>query len=183
MQKLMKSFYKSSIITSLVLLVIGLLLLFKSNDTIIALSYILGTMIIIIGIVAIFNFFKESSVNSFNDLNIAYGFVSIILGVLIVMNPTAIATFIPFIVGIVILVNSALKLSYSMEAKNEGNEIWKSSLAVALISAACGILILFNPFQTSVAVFKIVGAFISIYAVLDTMTNIIQVFIRIHRNT
>ncbi len=167
MQKLMKSFYKSSIITSMVLLVIGVLLLFKSEDTIIALSYILGTMLVILGIVAIFNFFKESSANLFNDLNIVYGFISIILGVLIIMNPTVIATFIPFVVGIAIFINSALKLTYSLEAKNNEDDIWKSSLVMAVISAVCGIIILFHPFQTSLAVFKLIGAFICIYAVLD----------------
>ncbi len=167
MQKLMKSYYKSSLITSVVLLLIGILLLFKSTDTIIALSYILGSILVIIGIVGIVNFFKESSANIFNDLNIVYGIISIILGILVIMNPTAIATFIPFVVGIGILVNSAIKLTYSMEAKNNGEDIWKSSLILSVISALCGILILFNPFETSLAVFKIIGAFIVVYAILD----------------
>ena len=167
MQKLMKSFYKSSLITSIALFVIGLLLLFKSQDTIIVLSYLLGGVLFILGIVAIVNFFRESSANLFNDLNIVYGIVTLVLGILIIMHPTAIATFIPFVVGIGILVNSAIKLTYSMEAKNNGEDIWKSSLVMSVISALCGIIILFNPFETSVVVFQIIGAFICIYALLD----------------
>lgn len=174
MQKLMKSFYKSSLITSVVLLLIGILLLFKSNDTIIALSYIIGSILFVLGIIAIINFFRESSINAFNDLNIIYGIVTIILGVLIVTNPTAIATFIPFVVGLAILISSSLKLAYSIELKNNEDELWKSTIIMATAGALCGILILFNPFKTSVMVFKIIGAFIILYAVLDII-SILQI--------
>ena len=174
MQKLIKSFYKSSLVTSAILLIIGILLLFKSTDTIIAISYIIGTILIVIGIVGIFTFFKESSVKISNDLNIVYGLVSIILGALIISHPTAIATFIPYVIGVAILINSAIKLTYAMEAKNSGDDIWKSSLVMAAISALCGILIVFNPFEASVAVFKIIGAFMVIYSILDII-YIVQV--------
>lgn len=174
MQKLMKSFYKSSLLTSILLLVVGILLLFKSNDTIMALSYILGCILIVLGIIAIVNFFRESSMNAFNDLNIVYGIVTIILGVLIITSPTAIATFIPFVVGLGILISSSIKLAYSIELKNEEDDLWRSTLIMSAIGALCGVLILFNPFKTSVIVFKIIGLFIIIYAVLDII-SILQI--------
>lgn len=170
MQKLIKSFYKSSLTTSIILLVIGILLLFKSDDTIVALSYILGGVLLVLGIIAIINFFKESSMNPFNDLNIVYGIVTIILGILIISNPTVIATFIPFVVGLGILISSSIKLAYSIELKNNNDEVWQSTLILAAISALCGILILFNPFKTSVIVFKIIGTFIIIYSLLDILS-------------
>lgn len=171
MQKLIKSFYKSSLITSIILFVIGTLLLFKSNDTIIVLSYIIGGILFILGIIAIINFFRESSMNPFNDLNIVYGLITIIFGSLIISNPTAIATFIPFVVGVGILINSSIKLAYSIELKNNNDDIWKSTLVMATISAICGMLILFNPFKTSVLVFKIIGVFIMIYSLLDIVSS------------
>lgn len=170
MQKLIKSFYKSSLLTSGILLLIGLLLLFKSTDTIVALSYILGCILIVLGIIAIINFFRKSSIDVFNDLNIIYGIVTIVFGTLIISNPTAIATFIPFVVGLGILISSSIKLAYSIELKNDRNELWQSTLIMAAIGAGCGILILFNPFKTSLAVFKIIGIFIIIYAVLDIIS-------------
>lgn len=170
MQKLIKSFYKSSLLTSGILLLIGFLLLFKSTDTIVALSYILGCILIVLGIIAIINFFRKSSIDVFNDLNIIYGIVTIVFGTLIISNPTAIATFIPFVVGLGILISSSIKLAYSIELKNDHDELWQSTLIMAAIGAGCGILILFNPFKTSLAVFKIIGIFIIIYAVLDIIS-------------
>lgn len=170
MQKIMKSFYKSSLITSVVLLLIGVLLLFKSDDTIVALSYILGCILLVLGIIAIVNFFRKSSIDSFNDLNIVYGIVTIILGVLIITNPTVIATFIPIVVGLGIVISSSIKLAYSIELKNDNDDLWKSTLVMAAISALCGVLILFNPFKASVLVFKIIGVFIIIYSILDIIS-------------
>ena len=166
-KKLMKSFYKSSIATSIVLLIIGVLLFFRSEEAIIGLAYIIGTILCVLGIVAVVMFFKDSSENIKNDLNIVYGIVSLILGILVIVNPNAIAKLIPFIVGIIILINSAIKITYSIEAKDSGEEIWKSSLIMAIISLICGIIILFNPFETSVVVFKVIGAFIILYSILD----------------
>ncbi len=170
MQKLIKSFYKSSLVTSIILLVVGLLLLFKSDDTIIALSYIIAGILLVLGIIAVINFFRESSMNPFNDLNIVYGIVTIILGILIISNPMAIATVIPFVVGLVILISSSIKLAYSIELKDNEDEVWKPTLIMAAISSLCGILILFNPFKTSVIVFKIIGIFIIVYAILDIIS-------------
>ncbi len=170
MQKLIKSFYKSSLATSIILLVVGLLLLFKSDDTIIALSYIIAGVLFVLGIIAVINFFRESSINPFNDLNIVYGIVTIILGILIISNPMAIATIIPFVVGLVILISSSIKLAYSIELKDNEDEVWKPTLIMAAISALCGILILFNPFKTSVIVFKIIGIFIIVYSILDIVS-------------
>lgn len=170
MQKLIKSFYKSSLLTSGILLLIGILLLFKSTDTIIALSYILGCILVVLGIIAIINFFRKSSIDAFNDLNIVYGIVTIVFGTLIISNPTAIATFIPFVVGLGILISSSIKLAYSIELKNDNDELWQSTLIMAAIGAGCGILILFNPFKTSLAVFKIIGIFIIIYSILDIIS-------------
>ena len=170
MQKLIKSFYKSSMVTSISLFVVGVLLLFKSSDTIMFISYMLGGVLLVLGLVAIINFFRTSSMNPFNDLNIVYGVVTIILGVLVVSHPTAIATFIPFVVGLGILINSSIKLAYSIELRNNGDEIWKSTLILSSISALCGILILFNPFRTSVLVFKVIGIFIIIYSLMDVLS-------------
>ena len=166
-KELMRSFYKSSIATSIVLLIIGVLLFFRSEEAIIGLAYIIGTILCVLGIVAVVMFFKDSSENIKNDLNIVYGIVSLILGILVIVNPNAIAKLIPFIVGIIILINSAIKITYSIEAKDSGDEIWKSSLIMAIISLICGIIILFNPFETSVVVFKVIGAFIILYSILD----------------
>lgn len=170
MEKLIKSIYKSSICTSILLLLFGIMLLFKSDGTIVAISYMLGGALIVLGIIALIKYISKGSENS-NSLNVIYGTITTIFGILIILNPTAIATIIPFVIGIGILINSSIKLVYAMELKNKEDNIWKSTTIMNAIGALCGILILFNPFKTSVLIFKIIGIIIIIYATMDLVSS------------
>ncbi len=165
MEIFIKKKYKSELISSIILIVLGLLLVFESVDTIITISYIIGSLIIAMGTLAFINYFTSS--DSYNRLSIAYGLVCIILGILIITNPVAIASIIPVIIGIGIIINSAIKLQYSLELKKISNKMWKTTMIVSLISTICGVIILFNPFQGAVIITKIIGIFLILYALID----------------
>lgn len=156
--------YKSGIISSIILLIFGLLLLFKSEETIVTISYIVGSVIIAMGVLAFINYFTGKDNIS---LSIAYGTISVVLGIIIISNPVAIASIIPIIIGVGVILNSAMKLQYSLELKNIESPMWKTTFAVALISTICGVVILFNPFKGAVVITQVIGIFLIIYAVVD----------------
>lgn len=173
MEKLMKSFLKSSIISSLVLIILGLLLIFRSEVTIYTISYVIGGLLIAIGAMAIIKFLTNIKVTENNyDINIIYGIVCILMGVLVIEHPNAIATMIPIILGIVIIASSATKLQYTLQMKDKGSDMWKSTVIISIISLLCGVVLLFNPFKVAVGITKIVGIFILIYGILDITSTL-----------
>lgn len=171
MKSLINSFFRSSIISSISLIAFGALLIVQSEATIITISYIIGAILIALGVIAGLRFFKSKDTK--NDLNIIYGVVCIILGIVVIKNPEAIASIIPFIIGFVIIVNSATKLQYSLELKREKNKLWLSTMLLSIIMVVCGIVLIFNPFKGAVLLTRIVGIFIVIYAVLDIISTIV----------
>ena len=56
----MKNLLKSSIVTSILLLVLGILLVFESEATIFTISYIVGAILICAGAFALIRFFTKS---------------------------------------------------------------------------------------------------------------------------
>ena len=110
MDKIMTKFFKSSIISSVVLMILGILLMLQSEATIITISYVIGTLLIALVTLAIIKFIRNTSSEIRNDLDIVYGTVTIILGVIVIYNPQAIASIIPIIIGIGIVISSATKL-------------------------------------------------------------------------
>ena len=172
MDKLMSRFFKSSIISSIALVALGILLIVQSEATIITISYIVGGFLIALGVIAILKYLRSMSIES-SKLDIIYGVVCVVLGVLIITNPEAIASIIPFIIGFIIIINSATKLQYSLELKKEKNELWISTLIVSIIMTLCGVVLIFNPFQGAVFITRMVGIFILIYAILDITSTII----------
>lgn len=170
----MKNFGKSSMFTSIVLFFLGMLLVFQSEATITTISYIIGAILIAAGAFALIRYISINTKGlDSTDLDILYGIVSIVLGILIITNPHAIANIIPIILGIAIIISSASKIQCAFNLKNANNEIWKATMIIAIISTICGVILLFNPFAGAVWIMRIVGIFITIYSILDFISTYI----------
>ena len=172
MDKIMTKFFKSSIISSVVLMILGILLMLQSEATIITISYVIGTLLIALGTLAIIKFIRNTSSEIRNDLDIVYGTVTIILGVIVIYNPQAIASIIPIIIVIGIVISSATKLQYAFELKANSNSQWKMSMIISIISAICGVVLICNPFKGAVVIMQIIGAFIIVYSILDIISTV-----------
>lgn len=170
----MESFFKSSIVTSVLLAALGVLLIFESEVTIATISYIVGAVLVAAGTFAFLRYLKTNQKGiEMSELDILYGIVTIIIGVLVIKNPHVIASIIPLILGIAIVISSASKLQYAFDLKSSNNDLWKTTIAIAGISAVFGMVLIFNPFAGAVLIMRVVGIFILIYAILDMISTII----------
>lgn len=170
----MERFFKSSILTSTLLLCLGILLIFESEVTIVTISYIIGSILVAAGTFALIRYVSTNKKGfDASELDLLYGIVTIILGILIITHPHAIAKIIPIILGIAIIISSASKIQYAFTLKNNSNELWKTTMVIAAISTICGVVLLFNPFAGAVLLMRIVGIFIFVYAILDFISTYI----------
>lgn len=172
MNKLLKRYFRSSLLTSIFLLVLGGLLIFESEATIITISYVIGGILIALGVIAIIRYIEASKTSDNSQLDIVYGIVTVILGILIISNPKALASIIPLVLGVCIVINSASKLQYAFELKRANNEVWGMTMVVAIISTLCGVVLIFNPFRGATLITQVVGIFIIVYAILDLISTL-----------
>ncbi len=172
MKIFMSKMFRTSILSSIGLACLGLLLFFESELTIVSISYVIGGLLIALGVLSILKFIGNLKNNVKNELDVVYGCVTIILGIVVISNPKAIASIIPFIIGVLMILSSAMKLGYSFELKKEKNERWTSTLVLSIITLLFGILLVFNPFQGAEFISKIIGALIFSYAVLDLISTL-----------
>lgn len=173
MEKLMKNFLKSSIITSAILIILGVLLVFQSETTVMTISYVIGGILIAAGTLALIRYVRNAKGPEYrNELDIIYGIVTIIFGIIIIKNYQAIASIIPIVIGIGIIISSAGKLNYAFQLKSNKNELWKTTMIISIISTIFGVILLFNPFKAVMGVMKIIGISIIIYAVLDLISTV-----------
>ena len=172
MKNIMTRFFKTSLFSSIGLAILGLLLIFQSELTIVSLSYIIGAVLIGLGAIGILNYIRNKEQSNKKEMDLVYGTVCIVLGLVVIGNPQGIASLIPFVIGLVIIISSATKLQYSMELKKQENKLWKSTLILSLITMLCGVLLIFNPFQGAIFITKVIGILILIYALLDIVSTI-----------
>ena len=171
MKTLMNKIFKSSILGALALVVLGILLIFESEATIVTISYVIGGILVAIGVLALLKFYKEVKENDDTGMDLVYGIISIILGIVVISNPKAVASIIPIIMGLLIILNSGTKLQYSIELKKNNNNLWKSTMILSLISTLCGVLLIFNPFKGAAFLTRLIGFLILLYAILDTIST------------
>jgi uncharacterized membrane protein HdeD (DUF308 family) len=164
MNNLMAKIFKSSMLSSIALAILGALLIFQSEITIISISYVIGGVLVAIGVLAILKYLANLNKNTKNELDIVYGIVSAILGIVVINNPKAIASIIPIVAAFIIIITSANKLQYGLELKVNGNNLWKSTIIISIITIICGILLIF--------ITKVVGTLILIYAILDIISTL-----------
>ena len=171
MKTLMNKIFKSSILGALALVVLGILLIFESEATIVTISYVIGGILVAIGVLALLKFYKEVKENDDTGMDLVYGIISIILGIVVIINPKAFASIIPIIMGLLIILNSGTKLQYSIELKKNNNNLWKSTMILSLISTLCGVLLIFNPFKGAAFLTRLIGFLILLYAILDIIST------------
>lgn len=162
-----------SLISSGVILVLGLLLFFKSSVTLMGISYIFGGLIIAIGVLAIVRFISNNHSDISNQLNIVYGIICIISGIFFIEKPEIIGSIIPVVMGIGIIISSSLKIQQSFNLKSLNSSYFFWSFVIALLSLICGVILLFNPFKGAVIITKVIGIFLVMYAILDICNTIV----------
>ena len=168
----MTKFLKSSFLSSIGLTILGILLFFEAEATIVSISYVIGGILVAIGTIGLIKYINNLHKNIKNELDIIYGVGTVILGIIVISNPKAIASIIPFILGIVMIISSSAKLQVGLQMKNSNNKLWISTTIMSLLTLMCGILLIFNPFEGATFITKMIGIILLMYGILDMISTI-----------
>lgn len=162
-----RKMFRMSMLTSVFFIIIGLFLILKPETTITTISYIFGAIILVTGVIFLIKYFSSKNQLGIFSGDLIYGVMSTIIGLILILNPTALAKVIPFILGIWIVISSVTKIQYSLHLKAYNNKAWISTMVIAAITFIWGLLLLFDPFEGAMVMTQIIGMFILVYAVLD----------------
>lgn len=166
--KAIKRLFGINMISSIIFLILGLLLVFKTEGTINLISSIIGCILLINGGFSTIKYFKEND----NKVNIIYGIVAILAGFILILNPTTIVSILPFVLGVYFTISGIIKFKYALDIKNYQRRTPVFMLIVSIMMMICGILFIINPFSGAVAITKTIGIYLIIYSVLDIINSI-----------
>lgn len=171
----MKEYFKrvqiSSIITSLLYLFLGISLIAWPNATKLTFIYILGSIIVLQGLISIINYF----VYGYECFGVVNGMLKLTFGILILAsaNTFANSTFFVVMFGFIFIVNSIFKLQNSFDYRRLGSKTWWLASVFALVMLILGIVVLCNPFTAE----KYLLLFLGICIILDSISQLITIFL------
>ena len=160
-----------SIGTALITIITGIVLLLVPELSGKVLGIIVGIIFLIEGINSIYKYFHREGAKLYN-LNLVFGVIYAVLGVVIILVPSSVVEFITICLGIYMIVNGASKVNYALWLKRGNEDSWLITLATGILVAIVGVLVIFNPFA-SLTPTKLAGAFLIITGILDFMDTIL----------
>lgn len=175
MKKEFDRIFKMSIVSWIVFIILGIFLFTKAELTLKIISYIVGGTLLL-GLLPITKTLlsKEKKYANFSFIIEVF---MVVAGIIIILNTELIASIIPILIGILMLINGISKLQFALCLKGENVKVWITTLILSIIVIIGGILFLTNPFGGAIAITKIIGLFIIIYSVIDMFD-----FLIIHKN-
>ena len=171
MKKEVSRVFYSSLISSIVFIVIGFLLLVFPDTTLKAISYIIGGLIAVAGILGIVRFFGYPDDSKYNKYGLAYGLVFLIISCFFFFKQEGTMKIMPFLLGIFIIIRSASKIEYAIKLKNLKNDNWKVTLIISIVVMLFGLFLVFNPFGGAKTIVRVVGAILIFYGILDIVNS------------
>ncbi len=169
--KRFNSFTISSIISSVITIIIGILIFIFSEQIGALVGYIVGLIFIYTGILAIYKFFKRDGAKLYS-LNIIFGILSVILGIVIILVPTSVISYINVLFGIFLIILGGNKVTYGIWFKIGNDASWGVTLVSGLMLILFGVLLIANPFESFMTATKLVGVFLILYSILDITDSI-----------
>ncbi len=151
-----------NLISSLVMLVIGVILMTNPNVLIGAISWIIGCLLLLAGIIKSIMSLKN---NELDTISLYFSIVIIIVGILLISFPNIISVMIKILFGSWILLAGIQRLSLALAIKSVDNKGSNTYLITSLIMVVIGILVLIN-------FYNLIGLLLVIYAAMDIINYI-----------
>lgn len=164
-----RKFNIRSIITSIVLMLLGVAIIVNPNAILSIIVKILGVGIILDGFWHIFQFTNETWEEKAISIKLVQGLGEIFLGIMAIIHSTWVISVLYIIIGLWISMESILKLQMCILLKNEIINK-KIPLIISILGIIIGIFIIANPLIAS----KYINIMMGVTIILAELPNLIE---------
>lgn len=154
LQKLKKAFIGISVVW----VVFGAFLVAVPETVNGVICYGFGGIAIVYALIRMLAYFIKKEEREENRDAFSGALTALLIGLFIIIKPELVAQIIPFICGIIIIVNGVSNLQYAIDLKKYSHKLWWTVLVSALISVVVGSLIVFDPFTAATTLTVLIGA-------------------------
>ncbi len=180
--KYLKSIKGVYICTCILFMLVGLMLAGFPEFSMVAVCYIIGIMLIVLGAVKICAYFSQDKYNIAFQFDLALGILSVIIGICTIIHHNWIINLLPIIIGIMIIADSLFTLQASIDAKRFGLSRWYLLLIFSVLSVALGLILVFKSFKSAVVITILYG-FGCFFIGFEKLVSIIYTTQRIKNNS
>lgn len=162
----------TSLITSVLLIIIGLLMAIQPISFMSTAFLMFGVALIIDGVIHCFSYFTIQDEYRYFSYELAQGVIGTILGFIIIMNNENMTVLLPILLGIYIVLDGIFRLQIALNIRGVRNTNWGVMLLLSMVTIAIGFGVIFNPSESIEIVLKLSGSII----IMTQLMNIYDSF-------
>jgi len=168
MKRIPKSFFRDYLLMSIAFVLLGTVFLVFPRASVKIICDIFGAFLCLIGLIRVIDYFiTQVSLNEYR-LGLVIGLIAIGAGVFIFIRPELLAGVLPTVFGVVVLLDSLVKLQNTLDMARLHDRKWLLTLIMTLVTAALGVVLLLEPFKASEAVILCLGISLILNGAMDT---------------
>ena len=162
-----RKYEKVSILASALMLIVALFFNFKPAESLSLITILFGLIIMIDGVIHIINYFKIDPTQKLMSFELVEGLIEVFAGAVITVCADGLIEFLPIIFAVWIILKSLITFQMALNIKTVPNTSWGLMVVVAIIGILLGFIIIFNPFEATMAVTTVVGLALLIVEILN----------------
>ena len=149
-------------------IVIGLIMLLAPVFVNNLICYLIGALCLILGGLFIYIYISSDVYGP-----LAYGYLVaaislIVMGVFIVTSPSLFSSIIPFIAGVILVIDSFTKFQSASGLKRYSYDNWWAISIASVLIFIFGIVLIFNPFESLIVFIRILGLIL----IIDSISSL-----------
>ncbi|MBR7041917.1 MAG: DUF308 domain-containing protein [Bacilli bacterium] len=169
----MKKEILSEVLMSVCVLVLGICLTIWADKVTKLVSILLGVIAVIYGLSALISYFSNKE-KVFNDnMEFIVGIVVLVIGGVLIFKVDFLKELVSFIIGIYILLASALRLSETIKLGKKLNSKMTTSVVLSIIGIVLGIMCITFKFLFPDMIVTYIGILLIIYSVINIANLVI----------
>ncbi len=167
--------HSSSIILSLFEILVGILLLINPIQFTSGIIIAFGVVLVIVGLISIISYFREDPLEASTSQSLAKGLLALCAGLFCMFKSGWFVNTFPLLTivyGIFIFIGGILKVQWTVDTLRMRTGGWLLPALSAVISLLCAVVILSNPFDSTVILWMFTGGTLVVESLLDIIAMI-----------
>ena len=169
------------IVMSVMFCIAGALFIALPDISITMIGISMGIAMIVFGIVKLVGYFSRDLFRQAFQFDLELGILLLVLGLIVLIRPDDLMTFICIVLGISILTDGLFKVQIALDSKRFGIKSWWVILALAVVAGTIGVFLIFRSAKSAQFLTVLLGVSILAEGILNLYTVISTVLIIKHQ--
>lgn len=152
---------------SIAYIIIGMMLLIMPQTSLLWICYAFGAVVLVTGIVCLIQYARIRGTGFTAPFMLVGGVITAGLGIFTLAKPQVVASFLPIVFGIFILVDGLSRVGTAIDLAKRKGQKWWMLLLLSVVSVALGALLVLHPFDAAVSVVMVCGILLIVEGALN----------------